>query len=313
MKNILKSKSLIFGIIGYGSIGKLHYKILKKLGYKVYFYDPFLKLQKNYLSLKMLTKICNAIVIASPSSTHFKYLKFFAYKKKHVFIEKPFSHEIKETKKIINIYKKNNKIVGVNYNLRSRYCVIYLNKILKKIKKIYWANFKMSSNVFKWRKNYNFNKNYTHANKAGGIIFDSIHEIDLNTFLFHKIKFFNSFIENYNKKLFKKNSFAAINLLVNNKFLSSIQLDYIGNPDQRKIEILTNKGLIKVDIKKNIVNMFNKKNKIILKKKFNKNKYFDYENMIINFIQCINNNKSKIICSPQEAIKNLSIAIQAND
>ena len=313
MKNTQRSKNLIFGIIGYGSIGKVHEKILKELNYKTYIYDPFFKKNKNFLPLKNINKFCDAIIIASPSNTHIKYLKFFADKKKHIFIEKPFSHEIKQTKKIIKIYKKYKKIIGINYNLRSRKSIICLKQILSKVKKIYWANFIMSSNVLRWRKRYNFKYNYTHSNKAGGIIFDSIHEIDLNTFLFKKIKFVNSFVGNYNKRIFKKSSFSSINLNINNKFLSHIQLDYIGNPDQRKIEILCDIGLIRVDIKKNTIIINNKNNKIIFNRKFKKEKNIDYKNMIKNFITCIENNKKKIICSPDDAIKNINIAMQANE
>ena len=52
-----------------------------------------------------------------------------------------------------------------------------------------------------------------------------------------------------------------INLLIKDKFLSSIQLDYHGSPDQRKIKILTDLGLIDVDIKKNSIRILNEKNK----------------------------------------------------
>ena len=313
MKNTQKSKNLIFGIIGYGSIGKVHEKILRELKYKTYIYDPLYKTKKNFLPLNIISKVCNVIIVASPNNTHFKYLKFFANKKKHIFIEKPFSHEIKETKKIIKIYKKHKKIIGINYNLRSRQCIVCLKQIINKVKKIYWANFIMSSNVFRWRKGYNFKCNYTHNKKAGGIIFDSIHEIDLNNFLFKKIKFVNSFLGNYNKQIFKRSSFSSINLHANNEFLSHIQLDYVGNPDQRKIEILCDIGLIRVDIKKNIININNKNNKIIFNKKFKKEKKVDYKNMIRNFIKCVENKNNKIICSPDDAIKNINIAIQANE
>ena len=61
----------------------------------------------------------------------------------------------------------------------------------------------MSSNVLLWRKNYSFKKNYTQNKIAGGIIYDSIHEIDLNNFLFKNVKFINSYNLNYNKKFLR--------------------------------------------------------------------------------------------------------------
>ena len=44
--NTQKYKRLVFGIIGYGSIGKIHAKILKDLGHKIYIYDPEIKKKK---------------------------------------------------------------------------------------------------------------------------------------------------------------------------------------------------------------------------------------------------------------------------
>ena len=310
--NTQKYKRLVFGIIGYGSIGKIHAKILKDLGHKIYIYDPEIK-KKNIVSFRELNKSCNVIIICSPSYTHLKYLKFYSEKKKHIFIEKPFSHEITKTRKILKLFKKENRIVGVNYNLRSRKCILLLKKIINKTKKIYWANFIMSSNVMNWRKNYKFSKNYTHHKNAGGIVFDSIHEIDLNFFLFKKVKYLNSHNINLNKKIFKKNSFSLINLLIKDKFLSSIQLDYHGSPDQRKIKILTDLGLIDVDIKKNSIRILNEKNKNLFFKKFNVNKFVDYKEMLKNFIECINNKNKNIICSSEEAIENVKIATQVNE
>ncbi len=306
-----KSNNLIFGIIGYGSIGKVHKKVLDELGYKNYIYDTKKK-NKNTVTLTRLKKLCNTIIISSPSYSHFYYLKFFSKTNKHIFIEKPFSHEFKKTNKIIQIYKKNKKIIAINYNLRVRESIISLKNILKKVKKIYWSNFLMSSDVLKWRNKYEFSKNYTHHKLAGGIIFDSIHEIDLNNFLFKKIKFVNSNNLILNKKIFKKYSFSNINLLAEDKFLSTIQLDYNGNPDQREINILTDIGLIKVDIKKNKMSVYNKKNKRVIFRKFNENKFKDYKKMLENFIKCIKNPKHKIICGPEDAIKNLKLAIKAN-
>lgn len=255
-----KLQKIKFGIIGYGSIGKVHKKNIEKLGHEFLIFDPKFRHKKKNFTKKIsdINKFCSAVIISSPSNTHLKYLNFFVKNKKHIFIEKPFTHEIKKTKNIITSANKKKIVIALNYNLRVRKSIVLLKKILLKTNKIYWSNFLMSSNVLNWRKKYSFDENYTHNKFAGGIIFDSIHEIDLNNFLFKNLKFINSFKSNFNKSIFKNSSFAIINLKVNN-FCSTIQLDYKGDPDQRKLEILTDKGLIKVDIKKNYLKVYNKK------------------------------------------------------
>tara|TARA_B100000768_G_C11277115_1_gene376508 strand:- start:307 stop:1248 length:942 start_codon:yes stop_codon:yes gene_type:complete len=309
-----KLKKIKFGVIGYGSIGKIHNSILRKLGYETLIFDTTNEKGKiKFSSLEKIVKNCEAIIISSPSFTHFTYLKYFSKKNKHVFIEKPFSHEVNETNKILKNYKKNKNIIAVNYNLRVRESIRALKKSLKKVNHIYWSKFIMSSNVLNWRKKYNFSKNYTHNKLAGGIIFDSIHEIDLNQYLFKDIKFINSSLINYDKKIFKNNSFAHILLKVNNKFISSIQLDYKGSPDKRTIEILTDKGLFLTDIKKNSLKLIDKNNQIKIFKKFHPNKINDYTKMIKNFISRINYSKKEIICGPEEALKNIKIAKLANE
>lgn len=171
----------------------------------------------------------------------------------------------------------------------------------------------MSSNVLNWRKKYQFQNNYTHNRVAGGIIFDSIHEIDLNNFLFDNVEFKNSLKSNFDKNIFKNSSYASINLNIDNKFYSTIQLDYKGFPDQRKIKLLTNKGLIKVDIKKNFLKIINKKNKTIFYKKYNADKYIDYRTMLKNFILCVINKSNKPLCNALDGIKNVKLAIKANE
>ena len=83
--NTQKYNKLVFGIIGYGSIGKIHAKILNDLGHKIYIYDPEVKLKKNIVSFKELNESCNVIIICSPSYTHYEYLRFYS-KKTNIFL-----------------------------------------------------------------------------------------------------------------------------------------------------------------------------------------------------------------------------------
>ena len=310
-----KAKNIIFGIIGYGSIGKIHTKNLKKMGYSCIICDPKIhNTEKKFLQkISQINQTCSSVIIASPSNKHQEYLSYFVKRKKHIFIEKPFSHEITKTKKIINIAKKNRTVIAINYNLRVRKSIVLLKKILKKVKKIYWSNFLMSSNILKWRKKYQFEKNYTHEKIAGGIIFDSIHEIDLNNFLFNNIKFLNSYRNNFDKKIFNNSSFANINLLIDKKFCSNIQMDYRGCPDQRNINILSDKGLINVDIKKNNLKIYDNKNNLKFSKTFNPEKNSDYEFMLQNFISCVKNRTIKPICNADDGLRNIKIVLGANE
>ena len=310
-----KYNNITLGIIGYGSIGKVHTRNLKKMGYSFLICDPKIdNTEKKYLKkISQINEKCSSVIIASPNNMHQKYFNYFVKIKKHVFIEKPFSHEIKKTKKILNIAKKNKTVLAINYNLRVRKSILLLKKILKNVKIIYWSNFLMSSNILKWRKKYLFRKNYTHEKIAGGIIFDSIHEIDLNNFLFNNVEFLNSYKNNYDKNIFNNASFANINLLINKKFCSNIQLDYKGNPDQRKINILTDKGLISVDIKKNNLKIYGTKNNLKFLKTFNPEKNNDYKFMLQNFISCVRNKSTKPICNVEDGLRNIKIVLRANE
>ena len=46
-----KSHKLVFGVVGYGSIGKVHCKILKQLKCEYYIYDPKFKPREKFLTL----------------------------------------------------------------------------------------------------------------------------------------------------------------------------------------------------------------------------------------------------------------------
>ena len=94
---------------------------------------------------------------------------------------------------------------------------------------------------------------------------------------------------------------------------SNIQLDYQGNPDKRKLEILTDKGLIKVNIKKNYLKIYNKNNKLKFFKKFDSKKNKDYMVMLNNFISCLNNNSIKPICDAEDGLKNVKIVLEVNE
>ena len=183
-------------IIGYGSAGKRHAKILRKF-FKTLKIFIFTKQKiKNFKTIDKLDDIKKIdpyyIIIASETIKHLNQLKFLEknFKNKKILIEKPLFH------KFYNFTTKRNNIY-INYNLRFHPYIEKLQKIIK-LKKVY--DLKLITNSFlpDWRKNNSFKKNYAVSkSKGGGVILDLSHELDLINNFFNKIKL--SFVE-YGKK-----------------------------------------------------------------------------------------------------------------
>ena len=164
-------------IIGYGSAGKRHSKILnneKKIK------KIFIKTKQNLKSSKKIFFVKNikninpdVIVICSETSKHHYHCKLVEKKfnKKIVLVEKPIFN------KFIKFIAKKNKFF-ITYNLRFHPILKYLKlKIIKN--KIFYIEAETSSYLPFWRKNSDYQKSYSaFASKGGGTLLDLSHEID---------------------------------------------------------------------------------------------------------------------------------------
>jgi predicted dehydrogenase len=81
---------LTYGILGYGSIGKRHYKNLKALGQMVATYDPY---EQGWVDRDHMIKECDAILVCTPTKCHAEDFIDAANAGKHVFVEKPFGYD----------------------------------------------------------------------------------------------------------------------------------------------------------------------------------------------------------------------------
>ncbi len=100
------------GIAGLGRLGKIHLEHLLSLnGYHVtalYDIDPAqlskvtkMTSAKTFTNYSEFLKHCDAVLIATPTSSHFEYAQAAIKLGNHVFIEKPITKEINEARKLI--------------------------------------------------------------------------------------------------------------------------------------------------------------------------------------------------------------------
>ena len=71
-------------------------------------------------------KEIDAVIIATPINTHYNLVKKALLAKKHVFVEKPLSSTLSNAEELIQIAKKNNRLLFVGH-------IFIFNEILKKI------------------------------------------------------------------------------------------------------------------------------------------------------------------------------------
>lgn len=105
------------GVIGAGHLGKIHIRLLQVnpriqvIGF--YDTDSYTSKEaeklfsiKAFPSTEQLIENCEAVVVASPTPSHFQYAKSCLQKGKHVFIEKPLTTTIAEAEEIAVLEKQ---------------------------------------------------------------------------------------------------------------------------------------------------------------------------------------------------------------
>ena len=177
-------------IIGFGSIGQRHAKLISKVvGIKnVYIYSQ--KSIRRYKSTRSIIEAFNYnpdyIVICTPTNDHLRKIKLIEKKlvRKEVLVEKPLFSKDEDI-----IPRKNKFYVG--YNMRMNPIIRTLKKITRK-KKFLSVNIYCGSYLPDWRKNIHYSQSIS-AKKAtgGGVLLDLSHELDYARWIFGKIKISN--------------------------------------------------------------------------------------------------------------------------
>ncbi len=120
-------------LFGFGRAGKIHYNnLINNLNFKlthlVELYDVSNEINESikYIDFKNKEEIKNilkgdeirAVIVASPTSTHYEVIKLSLENNKHVFVEKPITESEEEINECFDLAERNNLILFVGYNRR---------------------------------------------------------------------------------------------------------------------------------------------------------------------------------------------------
>lgn len=277
-------------IIGYGSIGQRHARILKDLGYKIFIVSKrYLNQAGVYSTIKKAIEENNIeyVIIANETSKHQASLieiKDTGFKGK-ILIEKPANLSIK---------LKNEENIFVGYNLRFHPVIQELQKNLVG-EEILSVNCYVGQYLPTWRPDTDYRKCYSASTaQDGGVLKDLSHEIDYLLYLFgdwQKVvasggKISNLEIDSKDEVMMIFSTEKVPNI--------SLELNYLDRIIQRYIIVNTNSKTYKADLINNTLQINEEKQQFELTRDYT---YIQQHLMILE-------NKDLIqVCTLEEGIK----------
>ncbi len=248
-------------LIGYGSVGKRHIKNLKKLPdielalFRSSKNNPNKENIPEYHNLEKGLEWAEAVLITSPTSTHVKIALEVAKAGKHMFIEKPLSHNTKNLDKLLDMIKQKDLVVMVGYNMRFIPELIKTKQLIGsgKMGKVLSARIEVGSYLPDWHPEQDYRKSPNGSKQlGGGVILNLSHEIDYALWLFGNAKEITCLTDKVSDLEIDTEDVAEILMKTDKGIIVNIHLDYLQRPSSRTLEITGSKETIKLDLSGNI-------------------------------------------------------------
>ena len=290
-------------IIGLGSIGQRHLKILQTYSnIQLAAFRTNKGELKNKMNIKEFFNLNDAlafnphgVIISNPTTYHVESALSFLKIGCKVLIEKPISSSHTEAQKL-KPYKDK---IRVAYCLRFHQLSDFVLDMID-INKIYKVSFKRSFYLPKWHPYADYSKEYT-ANKimGGGVIRTLSHELDLAMYWFGKPKSYIGVVDRLSNLKIDVDDFALISLKMGNNCRINFELDFFSPYNVNQGELFNDYGKYEWDMAGIYFTPYTETEKKLIKE-------FDsfetiYQKQIDDFLLFVEDGKSKN-CVYQDAL-----------
>lgn len=239
-------------VIGYGSIGQRHARILKEMGIEVSIFSRRAQLESNVhkdLQSAFQANVYDYIIIANETVAHFNTLEQIINNNftGKILVEKPLFAQMES----VNFDNSNTYVA---YNLRF-HPLIKLLKTLLVDEHIISVNAYAGQYLPSWRLNADYTTSYSaFREKGGGVLRDLSHELDYLTHLFGE---WDSLVANMDKISdlnIQSEDYVQVSYKTKQQVHISVELNYLDRITQRFVIIQTNNKTIKIDFINNSIN-----------------------------------------------------------
>ena len=242
-------------IVGLGSIGKRHARILQEMpGYEIYAFRTFKGVEKNDLGIRELRSWkevdeinFEAALITNPTFLHIETALECAKRNMHLFIEKPIDCKTDGLDQLTESVSQKKLTAYVAYPLRFHAVIHELKKKLQG-QTILHSRAVCASYMPNWRAKQNRNTTYSSfQEQGGGVILDCSHEIDYIEYLFGEVKEIRGIYGRKSNVTVDSEDFCDLNVF-HPHGMTNLHMNLFSHETQRYIEVDTNEFYIKGDL-----------------------------------------------------------------
>ncbi len=307
------------GLLGLGSIGLLHARLLREHDVDVIGYDPSAQASDQLADIggtptsrAAAINDCDAVIIASPNDQHLVDLGDVLGVHNPALVEKPLGHSLTEARRLIEFAESRNVVVSAAYNLRFRSVVRQLRNWLSEelLGEPVIAQFVCGSFLPEWRPSQDYSKGYAADPATGGVIFDIIHEFDLAVHLLGLAHVESAAASRSGLLEIDSEDCAVITLRHDSGALSTLHLDYLRRPAERSINIVGSMGSLHADLRSGEARLTANDGAVIRQHAKAINRDEEYNRQLEDFLNAAANN-SRPECSGRDALRSLAMALDA--
>jgi predicted dehydrogenase len=166
-------------VLGLGSAGARHARLLGELGHEVVGWDPVAASDVGSASEAVLAS--DAVVVASPNSSHADQALLAIEHGRPVLVEKPLAATAAAAREVAAAAASSGVVCAVAMNLRFHPGVLELKRLADSgsLGRLLFARVSFGFDLRQWRPATDYRESYSaRADLGGGIVLDAIHEID---------------------------------------------------------------------------------------------------------------------------------------
>lgn len=238
-------------IIGYGSIGQCHARLLVELGCQVAVMSRrSIELSPCYsdLSIALANWQPDYVVVANRTSEHHQTIEALVKDgfRGRVLIEKPLFDQLSEP--LAHAFTQ----VAVAYNLRCHPLLTRLKALLDDSINLVTANIYVGSYLPDWHPNRDYRQSYSaKKGEGGGVLRDLSHEMDYVLWLFGPWRRLTAIGGHFSPLEIDSDDAYSLSMETERCPLVSIHMNYLDRVPRREISVNTDYHTVRVDLVKN--------------------------------------------------------------